>query len=165
MKLISRKNSWNWFDGKIPPIIILSSFVFNFILFCIYLFTSFFAFCLHSNNSRNMISIHNNNSRFVTLLNCFYFILFHSILYLFLMQLFVYKYICWHFDICSTTKKNFCLQQHPVYQQPHQHHSANELYEMYDEYATGTKYSYKVMKLIWQKNSVFGGNGNSIFFV
>merc|ERR1712165_145895 len=29
-------------------------------------------------------------------------------------------------------------QQHPVYQQPHQHHSANELYEMYDEYATGS---------------------------
>ena len=29
-------------------------------------------------------------------------------------------------------------QQNPVYQQPHQHHSANELYEMYDEYATGS---------------------------
>ena len=28
-------------------------------------------------------------------------------------------------------------QQNPVYQQPHQHHSANELYDMYDEYATG----------------------------
>ena len=50
----------------------------------------------------------------------------------------------------TTYNYNFfsVLQQHPVYQQPHQHHSANELYEMYDEYATGTYYSYKVIKLI-----------------
>ena len=34
-------------------------------------------------------------------------------------------------------------QQNPVYQQPHQHHSANELYDMYDEYATGKRCSFK----------------------
>ena len=33
-------------------------------------------------------------------------------------------------------------QQNPVYQQPHQHHSANELYDMYDEYATGKRCSF-----------------------
>ena len=32
-------------------------------------------------------------------------------------------------------------QQNPVYQQPHQHHSANELYDMYDEYATGMPFT------------------------